>query len=255
MNFFKISKGGKFAVECDWIKKISQKVQNLGFSLKNRWVFRKLFRMFWIYLKVATLLEIAYRLIKITKFFQSFQEVFWQKHQKSLNVWKIKKYVEKASFFEEKTFSTFNITFYKMRKPKKSRWSCFAFESQTLTYKMLHSVHKLYDKNNALSNFLIEAAQGTLEKNFTTTLEAILMSPLSESSDITQKYYGDWKILSPKHTGSTLNHLKIGFHWFQNFPLIWCIYCVRHSWKYPAFFLSFCRVRFQNFQLPTSIFC
>ena len=29
--FWKIAQGSKFAVECDWISKISQRVQNIGF--------------------------------------------------------------------------------------------------------------------------------------------------------------------------------------------------------------------------------
>ena len=31
LNFFKIAKGSKFAVKCDWNSKISQNVQNMGF--------------------------------------------------------------------------------------------------------------------------------------------------------------------------------------------------------------------------------
>ena len=31
LNFFKIAKGVKFAVECNWNSKNSQNVQNLGF--------------------------------------------------------------------------------------------------------------------------------------------------------------------------------------------------------------------------------
>ena len=50
IEFFKIAKGSKFAVKCDWITKISQSVQNLGFFLKNRWVFWK---KFWIFFKIG----------------------------------------------------------------------------------------------------------------------------------------------------------------------------------------------------------
>ena len=34
-NFLKNAEGIKFAVECDWIGKISQRVQNLGFCWKQ----------------------------------------------------------------------------------------------------------------------------------------------------------------------------------------------------------------------------
>ena len=33
--FWKIAQGSKFAVECDWISKISQRVQNLGCCWKQ----------------------------------------------------------------------------------------------------------------------------------------------------------------------------------------------------------------------------
>ena len=40
--FWKIAEGSKFAVECDWISKISQRVQNSGFCWKQiRCVIRK----------------------------------------------------------------------------------------------------------------------------------------------------------------------------------------------------------------------
>ena len=35
LNFFKIAKGSKFAVKCDWNSNISQNVQKLGFFLKK----------------------------------------------------------------------------------------------------------------------------------------------------------------------------------------------------------------------------
>ena len=41
MNLLQIAKGCKFARECDWICKISQNVQNLGFLSKERWFFQK----------------------------------------------------------------------------------------------------------------------------------------------------------------------------------------------------------------------
>ena len=41
MNFLQIAKGCKFAGECDWICKISQNVQILGFFSKERWFFQK----------------------------------------------------------------------------------------------------------------------------------------------------------------------------------------------------------------------
>ena len=34
-EFFKIAKGGKFDVECDWYSKNQQNVQSLGFLLKT----------------------------------------------------------------------------------------------------------------------------------------------------------------------------------------------------------------------------
>ena len=46
--FFKIAKGSKFAVKCDWNSKISQNVQNMGFFKeldgfleKKDWIFSK----------------------------------------------------------------------------------------------------------------------------------------------------------------------------------------------------------------------
>ena len=50
MNILQIAKGCKFAVECDWICKISQNVQNLGFLSKERWFFQK---------KILTVLKMA----------------------------------------------------------------------------------------------------------------------------------------------------------------------------------------------------
>ena len=41
MNILQIAKVCKFAGECDWICKISQNVQNLGFLSKERWFFQK----------------------------------------------------------------------------------------------------------------------------------------------------------------------------------------------------------------------
>ena len=35
LNFFKIAKGTKLAIKCDWNSKISQNVQNLGFLKKQ----------------------------------------------------------------------------------------------------------------------------------------------------------------------------------------------------------------------------
>ena len=50
MNILQIAKGCKFAGECDWICKISQNVQNLGFLSKERWFFQK---------KILTVLKMA----------------------------------------------------------------------------------------------------------------------------------------------------------------------------------------------------
>ena len=46
MNFLQIPKGCKFAGECDWICKISQNVQILGFFFKRKMVFSKKFWRF-----------------------------------------------------------------------------------------------------------------------------------------------------------------------------------------------------------------
>ena len=50
MKILQIAKGCKFAGECDWICKISQNVQNLGFLSKERWFFQK---------KILTVLKMA----------------------------------------------------------------------------------------------------------------------------------------------------------------------------------------------------
>ena len=50
MNILQIAKVCKFAGECDWIFKISQNVQNLGFLSKERWFFQK---------KILTVLKMA----------------------------------------------------------------------------------------------------------------------------------------------------------------------------------------------------
>ena len=41
MNFFKIAKGTKLAIKCNWNSKISQNVQNLGFLKKTDGFFEK----------------------------------------------------------------------------------------------------------------------------------------------------------------------------------------------------------------------
>ena len=41
LSFFKIAKGSKIAVKCDWNGKISQNVKKKVFLKKNRWVFRE----------------------------------------------------------------------------------------------------------------------------------------------------------------------------------------------------------------------
>ena len=46
LEFFKIAKGSKFVVECDW-KDISQNVRNLAFSKKEDEFFEKKSWFFW----------------------------------------------------------------------------------------------------------------------------------------------------------------------------------------------------------------
>ena len=55
LKFFEIAKGSKFAKKCDWISKISQNVQNLGFFNKVDGFLEKKYWIFSKSLKVANL--------------------------------------------------------------------------------------------------------------------------------------------------------------------------------------------------------
>ena len=55
LNFFKIAKGSKFAVKCDWKSKISQNVQNMGFFKELDGFLEKKYWIFSKSLKVANL--------------------------------------------------------------------------------------------------------------------------------------------------------------------------------------------------------
>ena len=70
INFLKKAKGSQFAVECDWISKISQKNQNLGFCWKLiRCVIRKIF-----FSKIAAISKFAVECDWISKNLQKVQK-------------------------------------------------------------------------------------------------------------------------------------------------------------------------------------
>ena len=70
---FKISKGSKFGVECNWISKISQNIRKLAFVWSKRdWFFEKKSWVFQRPLRAANLLENATHLVRFLKTF-----TFW----------------------------------------------------------------------------------------------------------------------------------------------------------------------------------
>ena len=70
LNVFKIAKGSKFDVNCDWTSKISQNVQSLGFFKKIDGLFEK---KSWIFSKSLKVANLPWNATEIVKFFKTFK--------------------------------------------------------------------------------------------------------------------------------------------------------------------------------------